>query len=70
MNVGAEMGVSEADVVDAILGETGLPRQIIGEVDVRERHLFIKVASEHAHGIVAKLNRSQIKGRKTKVKVA
>jgi len=70
MNVGAEMGVSEADVVDAILGETGLPRQTIGEVDVRERHLFVKVASEHAHGIVAKLNRSQIKGRNTKVKVA
>jgi len=70
MNVGAEMGVSEADVVETILGETGLPRQTIGAVDVRERHLFVKVASEHAHGIVAKLNRAQIKGRKTKVKVA
>jgi ATP-dependent RNA helicase DeaD len=70
MNVGAEMGISEADVVGAILGETGLPRQTVGEVDVRERHLFVKVASEHAHRIVAKLNRAQIKGRKTKVKVA
>ena len=70
MNAGAEMGVSEADVVGAILGETGLPRETVGQVDVRERHLFVNVASEHAHGIVAKLNRAQIKGRKTKVKVA
>jgi ATP-dependent RNA helicase DeaD len=70
MNVGAEMGISEADVVAAILGETGLPRQTIGEVDVRERHLFVQVATEHALGIVAKLNRALIKGRKTKVKVA
>jgi hypothetical protein len=56
--------------VESILGETGLSRQTVGEVDVRERHLFVKVASEHAHGIIAKLNRAQIKGRKTKVKVA
>jgi len=70
MNVGAEMGISETDVVETILGETGLPRQTVGEVDVRERHLFVKVASEHANSIVAKLNRAQIKGRKTKVKVA
>ena len=70
INVGAEMGIVEADVVDAILGATGLPRQIIGEVDIRDRHLFVKVASEHAHGIIAKLNRAQIKDRKAKVKVA
>jgi ATP-dependent RNA helicase DeaD len=70
MNVGGEMGISEDDVVAAILGATGLPRQTVGEVDVRERHLFVKVPSEHANSIIAKLNRAQIKGRKTKVKVA
>ena len=62
--------VSEADVVSAILGATGLPRHIIGEVDVRDRHLFVNVTSEHAQGIILKLNRAQIKGRKAKVKVA
>jgi ATP-dependent RNA helicase DeaD len=70
MNVGAEMGVSEADVVGVILGETGLPRKTVGTVDVRERHLFVDVASEHANSIIAKLTRAQIKGRKAKVKVA
>jgi len=70
MNVGAEMGIAENDVIEAILGATGLPRETIGKVDVRERHAFINVASERAQGIVAKLNRSQIKGRKAKVKVA
>jgi ATP-dependent RNA helicase DeaD len=70
INLGAEMGIAEGDVVGAILGETGLPRKIVGAVDMRERHLFVDVASEHAHGIIAKLNRAQIKGRKAKVKVA
>jgi hypothetical protein len=70
MNVGEEMGIVEADVVDAILGSTGLPRHIVGDVDIRARHLFVRVASEHAPGIIAKLNRTQIKDRKAKVKVA
>jgi hypothetical protein len=39
-------------------------------VDIRERHVFVDVASEHSHAIIGKLNRTQIKGRKLKVKVA
>jgi ATP-dependent RNA helicase DeaD len=70
LNIGAEMGVSEGDVVGAILGETGLPRTVVGAVDLRERHLFVNVASEHANSILSKLNRAQIKGRKAKAKVA
>lgn len=70
MNVGSEMGVEAGDVVGAILGETGLPKGTVGVVDVRERHVFVDVAKEHANGIISKLNRAQIKGRKLKVKVA
>jgi ATP-dependent RNA helicase DeaD len=70
LNLGAEMGVAEGDVVGTILGETGLPRSAVGPVDIRERHLFVYVASEHANGIISKLNRAQIKGRRAKVKLA
>jgi ATP-dependent RNA helicase DeaD len=70
INVGSEMGIEGQDVIQAIMGETGLAPGVVGTIDVRERHLFADVAAEHASGIVAKLNRSQIKGRKVKVKVA
>lgn len=70
LNVGAEMGIVESDIVGTILGETGLPQKSVGAVDLRERHLFVDVASEHANSIVAKLNRAHIKGRKAKVKLA
>ena len=70
MNIGEKMGVAASDVVGAILGETGLPARVVGTVDIRERHVFVDVASEHTHGIIAKLNRTQIKGHKLKVKVA
>ena len=70
MNLGEEMGVAPIDVVNVVAGQTGLPGKVVGKVDVRERHLFVDVAAEHANSIIAKLNRSEIKGHKVKVKVA
>jgi ATP-dependent RNA helicase DeaD len=69
-NIGKAMGIIPADVAGAIMGETGLPAQVIGTIDLRERHLFVDVVSEHSNAIVAKLNRSRIKNHKVKAKVA
>jgi ATP-dependent RNA helicase DeaD len=70
MNLGEAMDVKPIDIVNAVAGETGLPGKVVGTVDVRERHLFVDVAAEHANSIIAKLNRAEIKGHKVKVKVA
>jgi ATP-dependent RNA helicase DeaD len=70
MNLGEAMEVKPIDIVNAISGETGLPGKVVGSVDVRHRHLFVDVATEHSHAIIAKLNRAVIKGHKVKVKVA
>jgi len=70
MNLGEAMDIKPIDIVNAISGETGLPGKVVGTVDVRERHLFVDVDSDQTNGIIAKLNRAQIKGHKVKVKVA
>jgi ATP-dependent RNA helicase DeaD len=70
INLGEAMGVVPIDIVNAIAGETGLPGKVVGNVDIRERHLFVDVATEHANAILAKLNRTRIKGNKVKVKAA
>jgi ATP-dependent RNA helicase DeaD len=70
MNIGEEQGVTPIDIVNTVAGETGLPGKVVGTVDLRERHLFVDVASEHVKGIIAKLNRTELKGHKLKVKVA
>ncbi len=70
MSLGAEQGVAPIDFVNSVAGETGLPGKVVGKVDVRDRHAFVDVASEHANSIIAKLNRSEIKGQKVKVKLA
>ncbi len=70
VNIGAEMGVVAEDIVKVISGETGLPANILGAVDIRQRHLFVDVVAEHANAVISKLNRTQIKGQKIKVKAA
>jgi len=70
MSLGVEQGVAPIDFVNSVAGETGLPGKVVGKVDVRDRHAFVDVASEHANSIIAKLNRSEIKGQKVKVKLA
>jgi len=70
MNLGEAQEIKPIDIVNAIAGQTGLPGKVVGTVDVRERHLFVDVDSDQANGIIAKLNRAQIKGHKVKVKVA
>jgi len=70
ISVGKEQGVAPIDFVNSVAGETGLPGKVVGTVDMRERHSFVDVASEHANSIIAKLNRAEIKGQKVKVKVA
>jgi ATP-dependent RNA helicase DeaD len=70
INIGGEAGVVPNDIINTISGQTGLPAGIVGAVDIRERHLFVDVAAEHANSIISKLNRTQIKERKIKVKAA
>jgi ATP-dependent RNA helicase DeaD len=70
MNIGSEATVTPIDIVNSIAGETGLPGNVVGKVDVRERHLFVDVNTEHANAIITKLNRAEIKSRRVKVKLA
>ncbi|MCG3148144.1 MAG: ATP-dependent RNA helicase DeaD [Verrucomicrobiae bacterium] len=70
MSVGEEMGMTPSHIVGAILGETGLAPASVGTIDIRARHTFVDVANEHAAHIVAKLNRTKIKGHVLKAKLA
>jgi ATP-dependent RNA helicase DeaD len=70
MNVGEKMGITAEEVSNAILNGTGLPKSVVGQIEIRDRHLFVNVASEHVEAIVSKLNRTRIHGNRVKVKIA
>lgn len=70
LSVGQDHGISPGDIKGCILGETGIATEAVGYIDLREKHSFVDVASEHVSAVVPKLNRAHLGGRKLKAKVA
>jgi ATP-dependent RNA helicase DeaD len=70
INVGLENGLEKNDVITAIMGNTGLPAKVIGNIDIRDRHVFVDVAADAASGIISKLRRAEIVGKRIKIKEA
>lgn len=70
MSVGRKQLVTPADVVGKIAGVTRLPAEIVGAIDIHQRHLLVDVASEHATLVMAKLNGIRVKGEPLQVTLA
>jgi ATP-dependent RNA helicase DeaD len=70
MSIGKEKNVVPLDIVTAITAASGLPGKIIGTIDIRERPLFADVSNQHAKTIIEKMNKTEIKGHRVKVKEA
>ncbi|HET7585466.1 MAG TPA: DEAD/DEAH box helicase [Gemmatimonadaceae bacterium] len=69
INAGARDGVSARDIVGAVLGETGLARDRLGRVDVRESHSTLEVAAPDAERIVRTMTGVSVRGRRLVVRV-
>lgn len=62
LNVGRKNLVTPADVVGKIAGVTRLPAQIVGAIDIRQRHTLVDVVDEHAAFVLEKLKGIRVKG--------
>jgi ATP-dependent RNA helicase DeaD len=67
MNVGRKDLITPADVVGKIAGVTRLPANVVGAIDIHQRHLLVDVAEEHADLVIEKLNGIRMKGEALKV---
>lgn len=62
LNVGRKQLITPADVVGKIAGVTRLPADVVGAIDIHQRHLLVDVKAEHAALIGKKLTGIKIKG--------
>ena len=62
LNVGRKHLVTPADIVGKIAGVTRLSGEIIGAIDIHQRHTLVDVREEQAQQIVKKLTGIQLKG--------
>lgn len=69
VNIGSRDGARPGDLVGAVLGETGLSREAIGRIDLRENFTIVEVAAAHADTVVDKLTGASIRGRRVVARV-
>jgi ATP-dependent RNA helicase DeaD len=62
LNVGRKQLVTTADIVGKIAGVTRLPADVVGAIDLHQRHTLVDVAEAEAETIVRKLQGIRIKG--------
>ena len=61
-NVGRKQLVTPADVVGKIAGVTRLPAEVVGAIDIHQRHTLVDVAEAAAEVVLAKLAGIKLKG--------
>jgi ATP-dependent RNA helicase DeaD len=69
-NVGKKNNVYPGDLVGAIAGESNVPGNVIGNIDIFPRHSFVDVPGQYVNMVIEKMNRNRVKGKKVHVKVA
>lgn len=62
LNVGRKQLVTPADIVGKIAGVTRLPAEVVGAIDIHQRHTLADVAEAEADFIVKKLTGIKVKG--------
>ena len=62
LNVGRKQLVTPADIVGKIAGVTRLSAEVVGAIDIHQRHTLADVAETEAEFIVKKLAGIKVKG--------
>jgi ATP-dependent RNA helicase DeaD len=62
LNVGRKQLVTPADIVGKIAGVTRLPADVVGAIDLHQRHVLVDVRAEVVDTVLAKLAGVRVKG--------
>jgi ATP-dependent RNA helicase DeaD len=70
ISMGEADGITTRDIVGCILGETGLPKNVVGQVNIAERHTLVSIPRQEARNILSALNQAQLRGRRIRAKLS
>lgn len=70
INAGKNNKIRAKDIVGAFAGETGVPGQVIGAIDIYDDFAYVDVPFEYAKDIIDGMKNSRIKGRKISIEKA
>ena len=60
-NVGRKQLITPADIVGKVAGVTRLPANVVGAMDIHQRHTLVDVTTEHVELILNKMKGIRVK---------
>ena len=70
VNIGFNEKISPSNIVGAFAGESGIPGNVLGQIQIENKHTFVDVPKEFANVVLEKMAGAQIKGKRVIVEVA
>ncbi len=70
INVGSRQRIKPKDLVGTIAGESGIPGNTIGNVDIYEKFSFVEVPNKYYKRVIRSLKNRKIKGNKINIERA
>lgn len=70
VNVGSAKGASQRHILSAVIDEAGIPKKMVGKIDIYDKFTFVEVPEDMADQVVDGLTDKRIKGSRVKVERA
>ncbi len=70
INAGKRRGISPRHILGAIMGETDIDKELVGDIDVYDKFSFVEVDKDIIADLVEKLDGVRIKGKKISAEIA
>jgi ATP-dependent RNA helicase DeaD len=70
VNIGFDEKISPSNIVGAFAGESGIPGNVLGQIQIENRHTYVDVPKEYANVVLEKMAGAQIKGKRVLVEIA
>jgi ATP-dependent RNA helicase DeaD len=70
VNVGSAKGASQRHILSAVIDEAGIPKKMVGKIDIYDKFTFVEVPEDMADQVVEGLTDKRIKGSRVKVERA
>ncbi|SDC68093.1 MULTISPECIES: DEAD/DEAH box helicase [unclassified Candidatus Frackibacter] len=70
INIGKKQKISPGDVVGAIAGETSIPGDLVGLIDIYNKFTFVEVPREYAKEVLQIMKDNRIKGKNIDIELA
>ncbi|MEY4647144.1 MAG: helicase [Bacteroidota bacterium] len=70
VNIGFNEKISPSNIVGAFAGETGIPGNVLGQIQIENKHTYVDVPKEYAKVVLDKMAGAAIKGTRVLVELA